>query len=347
MAVGRTHITAQTRRDFLRSVLATGAAANVAVAATGTTTGRADGMPRRILGRTKEAVTILGLGCAYAGGEVSEAQTRATIEAALEGGVRYFDAAPEYTAAEERLAPVIKPVRDECFLVTKTYAHDAKQAEKDLDRALRQLRTDHVDLFLQHGVGLKPISTNREVLGKGGSLEFLRRAKKQGRTRFIGMSVHWPHASAVELIEKSDAWDVVMPYINYVSRAQQEAAAEVDPIDGDVLERKELLPSARRAKLGVVAMKVLGGNPGPLAKDFDRAFRYALSVPGVACALIGVKNAEQVRRAVQAARAFRPMTEAEMGQTIRLGEEMVRARSSASTILERHRAADLGSMRYA
>ena len=161
------------------------------------------------------------------------------------------------------------------------------------------------------------------------------------------MSVHWPHASAVELLEKSDAWDVVMPFINYVSRAQQEAAGEVDPIDGDVLERKELLPTARGAKLGIVAMKVLGGNPGPLAKDFDRAFRYALSVLGVACALIGVKDARQVRQAVQAAKAFRPMTEDEMARTIRLGEEMVRAKSSASTILERHRAGDLGSGRYA
>jgi predicted aldo/keto reductase-like oxidoreductase len=94
-------------------------------------------------------------------------------------------------------------------------------------------------------------------------------------------------------------------------------------------------------------MKVLGGHPGKLAKDFDRAFRYALSIPGVACALIGVRNAEQVRQAVRAAKTFRPFSDAEMEETILLGEQMVRANSSESTILHGHRLADSGSVHHA
>ena len=83
-----------TRRDFLKAMAIAGVAG-----VAGCTTGKSldalapsrGGLARRVLGRTGEKVTILGLGCAYAAGNADEAQTRATIEAALEGGVRYFD----------------------------------------------------------------------------------------------------------------------------------------------------------------------------------------------------------------------------------------------------------------
>jgi len=320
----------------LKLALAAGAAGRLTEGSTKhSNAGRTDGMPRRILGRTKESVTILGLGCAYIGRGISEAETRAIIEAALEGGVRYFDAAPEYEQAEVRLGPVVKPIRDKVFLVTKTYSLDAKNAEKDLHQALKQLRTDYVDLFLQHAVGVKPTSTSRQILGKGGSLEFLRKAKKQGLTRFVGMSVHAPHANALQLLHESDEWDVIMPFINYVCHARQKMEGEDD----------QLLARARRHNLGIVAMKVLGGYPGKLADHYDRAFRYALSVPGVACALIGTRSVAQVKRAIKAAREFRPMTDTEMKETIRMGEEMVRSKSAGATILYRHRERDFGSTR--
>ncbi len=333
-----------TRRDFLRSTLAAGAVASLGSRqASGRQVGDEGPLPRRVLGRTGQRVTILGLGCAYAGGGLSEAQTRATLDAAVEGGVRYFDAAPEYAKAEERLAPIIKPIREKVFVVTKSYAFEAKQAEKDLAQALKQLRTDYVDLFLQHGVGLKPIATNKQILGKGGSLEFLRKAKAKGLARFIGMSVHSPHGNALELLRASDAWDVVMPYMNYVTRAQEAAAAENDLEVATVSDYEKLLDLAAHKKLGMVGMKVLGGNPGKLSDDFDRAFRYALSVPGVACALIGVRTSDHVKQAVAAARRFKPLTEAEMHQAIRRGEDLVRRRAIHVGILERHQRRDEGS----
>jgi len=325
----------QTRRAFLKAALATGAA--VPLAASQEKPDEHGQIPRRVLGRTQERVTMLGLGCAYAGGGIDVAGTRAIIEAALEGGVRYFDAAPEYTAAEERLGPVIEPIRDECFLVTKTYAFDAKTAEKDLHGSLQRLKTDHVDLFLQHGVGLKPTEETEQVLWDGGALEFLVKAKKEGLVRFIGMSVHARHDGAMLLLDESDEWDVVMPFVNYVAQAQTNSEGIV----------AGLLPHARKHHLGIVAMKVLGGNPGLLAHDYDRALRYALSVPGVACAVIGVRSVDQVQRAVRAAKQYRPFTEAEMQETIRLGQEMVRRKSAASTVLYQHRRQDTRSTRTA
>ncbi|HOZ47464.1 MAG TPA: aldo/keto reductase [Candidatus Hydrogenedentes bacterium] len=328
----------RTRRAFLRVAAASGMAAAISgAAATRADRAPVAALPRRVLGRTKESVTIIGLGCAYAGGGIDEATTRAIIEAALDGGIRYFDAAPEYTAAEERLGPVIAPLRDECFLVTKTYAFDAEQAEKDLRGSLDRLKTDHVDLFLQHGVGLKPWEETERLLYEGGSIEFLRKAKREGLTRFIGMSVHARYDGAMTLLDETDDWDVIMPFVNYVARAQKTDERQIEG----------LIPAAVDQNVGVVAMKVLGGHPGLLADDYDRAFRYALSVRGVACALIGVRSVAEVNRAVKAARAFTPFTEADMAETIRLGEEKVRARSQASLMLYRHRERDSWSTRRA
>ena len=184
------------RRTFLRTVAAAGAAAGLsrtdwsALAAEQATPSVAD-LQTRILGRTGQAVTILGLGCAYVPDKADEAKSRETVEAALEGGIRYFDTSPDYGQSEERIGPVLAPMRDKIFLVTKINGLDVKAAEADLTQSLKRLKTDHVDLLLQHGVGLGETPRKTDLmLGPGGSLEFLRTAKKKGLTRFIGMSIH-------------------------------------------------------------------------------------------------------------------------------------------------------------
>ncbi len=320
----------------MKSAVAVGAAATFpGLSKASSEAGRPDGILRRILGRTKESVTILGLGCAYIGNDINEAQTQAIIETALEGGVRYFDTSRDYKQSEIRLGPVLAPLRDKIFLVTKINCADAKGSETELNQSLKLLKTDHVDLLLQHCVGamFREPADIKTILGRGGSLEFLRKAKKQGQTRFIGMSVHAPHAPALQLLKQSDEWDVIMPFINHVARAQEKAERE----------KEDVLALASRKNIGIVAMKVLGGYPGKLSKDYDRAFRYALSVPGVACAVIGVRSVPEMNRAIRAANEFRPLTGAEMNETVRMGEEMVRARSPEVAALDWHRKRDLGS----
>ena len=327
-----------TRRNFLKWALV-GVAAKLGACSESETEAPQDkpaagGLPRRILGRTKQPVTILGLGCAYIARDADEAGSRATVEAALEGGVRYFDTSPDYKLSEQRLGPVLAPVRDEIFLVTKINFADAQGAEGDLTRSLKLLKTDHVDLLLQHCVGTQfNAGQVRTMLAKGGALEYLRKAKARGLTRFIGISIHRPFEPALMLMNGSDEWDVIMPFVSFLSAARIDA-------------ERHIVARARRDGLGVAAMKVLGGH-GQLADDYDRAFRYALTVPGVACAVIGVRNVDEVRRAVRAAKAFRPLTDAEMKQTIELGKQMVRERSPKVGLLERHLPRDLGGVWHA
>jgi len=121
------------RRQFIRTSV--GASASLAMLpglmAAEPAPARA-GLPRRVLGKTGVEVTILGLGCAYlardksARGRLgSEAHARALIEAALEGGIRYFDTAPNYFQSEDRLGEVLAPMRDQVFLATKLDHGDA------------------------------------------------------------------------------------------------------------------------------------------------------------------------------------------------------------------------------
>ena len=70
-------------------------------------------------------------------------------------------------------------------------------------------------------------------------------------------------------------------------------------------------------------------------------------MPGVACAVIGVRNVDEVKRALRAAKGFRPFTEAEMQETIHRGEEIVRSKSNKADMLERHREGDLCGASYA
>jgi predicted aldo/keto reductase-like oxidoreductase len=296
-----------------------------------------EGLPRRVLGKTKEPVTILGLGGAWLAYDkttrdrkASEAHTRAIVDAALEGGIRYFDTAPNYFLSEERLGPALASVRDQVFLVTKLDHADARTAEQDLAKSLKLLRTDHVDLLLLHGLGLETFDNFDALRSKAGALAFLHQAKEKGLTRFIGFSSHPEKMTAQRAFAAAAEVDVVQPFINYISRAENNA-------------EEHLVDFAGQRNFGITAMKVLGGD-GQLADDYDRAFRYALSVPGVHCALIGASSPAEVNRAVQAARGFRPLTEEEMKETIALGRRLHEAKSKKAALLRRHRACDLGSV---
>ncbi len=323
---------ALSRRDFIKT--ATAAATAGAISAPAAQTDAKDGLPTRVLGKTSAAVTILGLGCAWiakttANQPTPEAHTRTIIDAAMEGGIRYFDTAPNYVLSEERLGRALARERDRVFLATKLDHGDAASAEQDLASSLKLLRTDHVDLLLLHGLGLPEFADLARLQRKDGALTVLRRAKDKGLARFIGFSSHPTDLPRQRQFAMTTGMDVIMPWINYISRAQFNA--------------EELLvePSLRQ-KIGVVAMKVLGGE-GQLADNYDLAFGYALSAPGVQCALIGASTPQQVKRAMQAARDFRPLTESEMKRAIELGRKLFESKSNKSALLHRHRGVDFAS----
>src|SRR4030043_917898 len=130
-----------------------------------------DTLARRVLGRTKEKVTILGLGTAPVGeGPVDVEEGIKIFGAAIDRGVNYIDTARIYGEAEEILGHLIPKRRAKLFVVTKASTHTADEAEKSLGESLSRLKTDYLDLGTIHNIGSKNID---RVLANDGVLNFL------------------------------------------------------------------------------------------------------------------------------------------------------------------------------
>jgi aryl-alcohol dehydrogenase-like predicted oxidoreductase len=126
-------------------------------------------MQKRELGGTGEYLSIVGFGGIVVANEHQEDANRYVAEAVEERGINYFDVAPTYGNAEERLGPALEAYRDSVFLACKTGKRDADGAEEELQQSLKRLRTDHFELYQFHGV--RKMEEVNTIMGPGGALE--------------------------------------------------------------------------------------------------------------------------------------------------------------------------------
>ena len=139
------------RRAFLSSSAAAGWALSARDA--GATTMKPRDIPTRTFGKTGEKLTIIG----QAGGRFPMCgfeEAKAITLRAYELGINYFDNARIYWEgkSEEVYGAVLPPFRKQIFLTTKSPQRNRKSAEEDLEKSLRALRTDYVDLWQIHQV---------------------------------------------------------------------------------------------------------------------------------------------------------------------------------------------------
>lgn len=315
---GRCRDAGMNRREFLRRSVAAGTAlaAGSALAATDTDSGP---LPTRVLGRTGEKVTILGLGTAPIGeGPVETKQAARIFAEVMDRGVNYIDTARIYGNAEEALGRVLSKRRDRLFLVTKVWTDSADRAEKILSTSLRKLNVDYVDLCHIHHVGGKKVD---RVLSKDGVLPYLLKQKEKGKIRFVGVSGHCRPDRFVRVIKTGEI-DVVMPVMNYADR-------NIYNFEGRVL------PECRRRNLGVVAMKVYAGIEGGFPyhrkgyvgcatphEKLPQAMAYALDLPGVHVANVGPYTMEQALENVKFAQNYEPLSDAQRESLLAYGREL-------------------------
>jgi predicted aldo/keto reductase-like oxidoreductase len=308
------------RRAFLKGTGVLGGAALLAprILAAGATS--AEGLARRVLGRTKEEVSVLALGTWPSGKckTVDMDQAVRIVEEALDLGINYVDSARAYDKAEEAIGRALAKRRDRVFLTTKVWADTADEAKSSFEQSLRLLKTDHVDLLFLHSVGDRDVE---KALGKNGALSYLLQQKEAGKTRFLGISGHCKPDKFVRVLETGHI-DVMMVAMNFVDRH----------IYG--FEEK-VLPVANRLNVGVACMKVYGGirgtfadavkpNPGanmPI-RHLEQAVRYAMGLPGVATLVIGPHTVEQLRQNVQFVKNYRPLSTEELASLDKLGREL-------------------------
>jgi predicted aldo/keto reductase-like oxidoreductase len=277
-------------------------------------------LPTRILGRTGQKVTTLALGT-YPAGWSSDLDIEAAsrlVDEALDLGINFVDAARIYGRAENAIGRILGDRRDKIFLTTKVWADDAKGAEKALEESLQDLKTDHVDLVYIHSIGNRNV---QQVMGPGGSLEYLLKQKQAGRTRFVGISGHHRPKTFIPLLETGEI-DVLMPAMNFVDRHTYDFEETV-------------LPVAKKHHVGIACMKVFGGvkggftvvngpNPGPTMPQhlLQPAVRYALGLPDVATLVIGPHTVQQLRENVRMVKEYQPLSESELSDLMKIGQQL-------------------------
>jgi len=308
-----------TRREFLGRTAAAGAALALAGAPVGAAEKAAGALPTRILGRTKQRVTILGLGTAPIGeGPVTVKEAARIFGAVLDRGVNYVDTARIYGNAEEALGQLVPKRRDKLFLVTKVSTDSADRAEQSLAKSLSLMKTDYADLVHIHSMGGKNV---KRVLGSGGVLEYLLKARKAGKVRFIGLSGHNRPPRFLEVIETGQI-DVVMPVMNYADRNTYGFETKV-------------LPACRKLNIGVVAMKVYAGIKGGFRfhkkayvgcatkkELLPQAMAYALDLEGVSSAIVGPYTLEQAMENVELAKRYKPLTKQQRESLLAEGKKL-------------------------
>lgn len=242
----------------------------------------------RTLGRTGLKVSSVGFGCMV----TSDASV---IERAVDMGITLFDTARVYTSGnnERMVGNALKPHRQKLTISSKTVARDKAGALKDLETSLRELQTDHLDIWYLHAKD-NPAQITAELL------EAQAIAKKEGKIRFAGLSLHNGHAEVIPAAIKTGTIDVILTTYNFAM------AETMEP----------LVKSIHDAGLGVVAMKVMAGSMKlDRSYDFDRAkaamqrpgaalaaLKWSLRVPYVHVAIPSIKDNDQLEENMRAMR---------------------------------------------
>jgi predicted aldo/keto reductase-like oxidoreductase len=167
-------------------------------------------IPRRLLGKTGENLSIIGFGGIMLN-DNSQEYANEFVARANDAGINYFDISPEYGNAQEKLGLALRSYRNKCFLACKTQKRDAVEAEKQLNDSLKAFNTDHFDLYQLHA--LSSVEEVEKAFAPGGAMEVFIRAREQGKVRFLGFSAHNVEAALLAL--KKFEFDTILFPINF------------------------------------------------------------------------------------------------------------------------------------
>ncbi|MFZ5595527.1 MAG: aldo/keto reductase [Bacillota bacterium] len=197
------------------------------------------------------------------------------ISHALDAGVNFIDTATLYDNYRY-IREGIKGRAGSVVIATKSYDYAAEGMRKSLEKALRELGRDYVDIFLLHEQ-----ESALTIKGHWEAVEELIRAREKGTVRAIGISTH--SVRGVAAAAAVPEFDIIHPLINMRGTGIK---------DGSVEDMVAAIAGAAAAGKGLYGMKALGG--GSLISEKKEALAFALSVPGLASFAVGMQCAAEV-----------------------------------------------------
>ena len=282
-------------------------------------------MPTRNLGRTGYKVGIFSLGGQSAIEQPNNFDVAVPlIERAIDLGVNFIDTAPRYGLpdrwSEQYIGRVMQHRRNDVFLATKSRERTRDRALRDIEASLKLMKTDHLDLWMLHNVGI-PEEVNA-IFAKGGAMEAFTQMHDQKVVRFLGVAAHYHPEPIVDMINRYP-FDAILIALNAADRHNRHTFTD------------QLLPLAVEKQMGIIGMKIVARGrilsswtPPPIeqqkntfegstiatrpgALNMREAMRYTLSHP-VSTVIVGCDSIAQLEENVQIAREFTPLSQAQM-----------------------------------
>ncbi len=262
-----------------------------------------DEIPLRPLGATGAMVSALGLGGHHIGQIESDREAIRVAQAAIDLGVTFLDNAWEYHdgRSETLMGKAIADRRDRVFLMTKvcTHGRGKKEALRQLEQSLRRLKTDYLDLWQVHEC-VYDNDPDRHF-ARGGVIEALDQAKRDGKVRFVGFTGHKHPAIHLAMLSHDYVFDTCQLPLNCFDASFRSFEKQVLP----VLIRRGIAP------LGMKSMSSDGRQVKKRVVTAEEALRYAMSLP-VAVTISGMKSMAMLKANVRVARGFKPMSKTQM-----------------------------------
>lgn len=270
-------------------------------------------MQYRKLGRTDLDVSVVGMGGIYIIGLSNLDAVRLILKAG-ELGVNFIETGRSYRGSESRFGLVMMKKRNEFHIASKTPLRTMNEALKAIDESLVTLKTDYIDIYQLHEVDNE--DDLNKTMGHNGALEALKKAQKQGKIGFIGITGHSP--SVLVKAIKTGEFDTVQVLLNLVER---EAL-------------KELIPLAENMNVGIIGMKPFGG--GAFLEKGNRIseilnqdthqlvetfMKFCLSY-GTSTVLTGVKTIEELEQNVSIGNSFIPYSDEALEKLISITESI-------------------------
>jgi uncharacterized protein len=257
-------------------------------------------IPTRVLGRTGEKVSIVGLGGYHVGMQSDEQESIRIIRTALDAGISFLDNCWDYNNA------LRDGYRSKAFLMTKIDGQTKKAASQQLDESLRRLQSDHIDLLQFHEV-IRDTDPGR-IFAEGGGMEAVREAKKQGKVRYIGFTGHKSPDIHLKMLETAFAhgftFDAVQMPLNVMD-------AHYNSFE------QKVLPVLVKHNIGVLGMKPMGDKLILNSKTATpvECLHYAMSLP-TSVVITGCDSMPILQQAVDAARSFHPMSKEDVARLL-------------------------------
>ena len=261
-------------------------------------------IPYRMLGRTGERVSIIGLGGFHIIKQNNENESIQIVRTAINNGINFMDNSWDYNngLSEIRMGKALRDgYRNKVFLMTKIDGHNSKTATKQLDESLKRLQIDVIDLLQIHEV--IRISDPEIIFSPGGTMEALLSAKKAGKIRYIGFTGHKSPDIHLKMLQTARnngfKFDTLQMPLNLLD-------AHYDSF------KKKVLPLALKENIGVLAMKPFASGILMQTKTVTamECLQYAMNLP-VSVVITGCESLPILQQALDAARSYRPMSEEE------------------------------------